>query len=134
VWPPSDSGAQLITSRCPQCGDVSFPGVPHCRMPACSLTPTQPDTLDGIGTVLSWTVHRYPPPGPFGRTVPYMPLSIALVEFGDAGIAVLGQVFDCAEGDLRTGRRARLVLRSLYADDDGGDVVGWGYVLQGAAS
>ena len=133
IWPSSDDGAQLITSRCPRCGDVGFPAVAHCRMPACSLTPTEPGTLDGTGTVLSWTVQRYAPPGPFGRTVPYVPLSIALVEFPDPGIAVLGQVFDVmSDGDLRTGRRARLVLRALYAGDDDGDVVGWGFILEPA--
>lgn len=134
VWPPSPSGdAQLIVSRCPRCDDVAFPAARLCRMPACSLQATEPDVLTGRGTVLSWTVQRYPPPGPFGEADPYVPIPIALVEFDGEGIAVLGQVFDSAEGDVRVGIGARLVLRTLYSGADGRDVVGWGYVLPGHA-
>src|SRR5207302_11141852 len=122
VWPSPPGEARLIASRCPECGDVSFPAVAHCRLPACSLVETERTEISGTGTVISATVQRYQPPGPFGRRVPYQPIPIALVEF-DAGIAVLGVVQGWDGESVATGRRARLVLAPLYRDPAGGDVV-----------
>ncbi|HEX6348770.1 MAG TPA: OB-fold domain-containing protein [Candidatus Dormibacteraeota bacterium] len=129
VWPSPPGEARLIASRCPECQDVAFPAVAHCRMPACSLVETQRTEISGSGTVISYTVQRYQPPGPFGRQVPYRPIPIALVEFR-AGIAVLGVVQGWDGQPVAAGRRARLVLAPLYPDADGTQVVGWGYELQ----
>ncbi|HEY6379977.1 MAG TPA: OB-fold domain-containing protein [Candidatus Dormibacteraeota bacterium] len=131
AWPAPQGEARLIVSRCPQCGDVSFPAVPHCRMPACSLVATERSELSGTGEIITWTVQRFAPPGPFGRVDPYRPITIALVEFTEPGIAILGQVWDGEEARLAPGRRARLVLGTLYAGDQGEDVIGWGFTLAG---
>jgi uncharacterized OB-fold protein len=129
VWPAPGGEARLIVSRCPQCGDVSFPAVPHCRMARCSLVATERAELSGTGTVVAWTVQRYAPPGPFGEIVPYQPVTIALVDFAADGIAILGQLWDCEEGAVDSGRRARLVLGTLYVRANQ-DVVGWGFRLE----
>ena len=129
VWPSPLDQARLIASRCPECGDVGFPAVAYCRMPACSQVPTTPAQISGQGTVISATVQRYQPPGPFGRVVPYHPIAVALVEFPE-GIAVLGVVQHWDGRPIASGLEARLVLAPLYSDSDGTQVVGWGYELQ----
>jgi uncharacterized OB-fold protein len=134
VWPAPDGQARLIVSRCPRCNDVSFPAVARCRMPQCSLVATEPAQLSGSGNIIAWTVQRYPPPGPFGRVDSFHPITIALVEFAEHRIAVLGQVWNTTSEAVVAGCSARLTLGTLYSDDDAVDVVGWGFVLQDAAA
>lgn len=130
VWPSPPEAARLLASRCPECADVSFPAVPHCRMPACALIETEPFQIGGTGRVISATVQRYQPPGPFGQRQPFQPIPIALVEF-EAGIAVLGVVKDWDGEPIPSGSQARLVLTTLYPGEDGAAVVGWAYQLEG---
>jgi uncharacterized OB-fold protein len=132
IWPSPSGEARLIGSRCPECGDVTFPAVAHCRMPACSLIETEHAEISGTGKVIASTVQRYVPPGPFGHQVPFQPIAIVLVEF-EAGLAVLGLVRDWDGRPVVSGRRATLVLAPLYPDANGADVIGWGYELEAEA-
>lgn len=130
VWPAAEDEARLLASRCPECGDVAFPALKHCRMPACPMVETESVEIGGRGRVLATTIERYPPPGPFGRE-PFHPITIALVEFPEHGLAVLGQVWGVdGEKPVPGGHSARLVLGSLYPGEQG-DVVGWGFRLEG---
>lgn len=47
-------------AACPDCGRVAAPPRPRC--PGCGA-PTEATTLDGEGTLLTWTVLRSPPAG-----------------------------------------------------------------------
>jgi uncharacterized OB-fold protein len=129
VWPVAGGEACLLASRCPECGDVAFPALEHCRMPDCSMVDTESVEIAGTGRVLASTVEHYPPPGPFGAQ-PFHPITIALVEFPQHGLAVLGQVWGVSgERPVATGSPARLVLDTLYPGSKG-DVVGWGFRLE----
>jgi hypothetical protein len=47
----------------------------------------------------------------------------------DLGIGVLGQVLGWDGGEMRIGTAATLRPASLYRDERGRDVIGWGFEL-----
>jgi hypothetical protein len=107
---------------------VSFPRRDRCKNPDCDQAATATEHLEGTGRLLSYTVQHYPPPGPFGRRTPFVPIPIALVEY-EAGISVLGQVLGWQGGEMRIGMAATLRPAVLYQDEQGRDIIGWGFEL-----
>jgi len=129
-WTAGGDGIRLIVSVCPKCRDVSFPRRAWCKNPDCLQVATATEHLEGTGRLVTYTVQHYPPPGPFGQRTPFVPIPIVLVEY-DLGIGVLGQVLGWDGGEMRIGAAATLRPASLYRDERGRDVIGWGFELAG---
>jgi uncharacterized OB-fold protein len=130
-WPVGKGGMRLVASRCPRCNDVSFPARTSCRNADCDGLKTEPFHIEGSGRLISYTIQHYAPPGPFGRVEPYKPIAIGLVEF-DAGVGILGLIAPWSGGEIFVGARASLRDWTLYQSEDGQDVVGWAFELDGA--
>jgi len=120
-WFTEDGGAALLGNRCTACGTVHFPKAGYaCANPACGGRELVEARLASTGSVWSYTDLRYQPPPPFVPTTdPYEPYALLAVELDEGGIVVLGQA---ATGigvtDLHVGARVRLVVDTLFEDDD----------------
>jgi uncharacterized OB-fold protein len=81
--------------------------------------------LSSRGTVWSYTNSAYPPPPPFVVTTePFVPVVVAAVELPAEKMVVLGQVVSgYTTADLHIGMDMKLVLDTLYEDDDNEYVV-----------
>lgn len=66
VFRVNGAGAELVGSRCPQCGARHFPARTHCPD---DMAETEAVNLGGRGTLYSATVIRTKPP--FGLPAPY---------------------------------------------------------------
>jgi uncharacterized OB-fold protein len=77
--------------------------------------------LKGEGEVLTFSVVQEPRRG-FELQVPYVLAMIRL----DEGPVLLGQVVDCAPGDVKIGTRVRSVFRKIGEEGKAG-VIHYGY-------
>lgn len=50
---------QITILKCAECGKLSAP--PHQLCPSCHSEKIGPHDVDGVGTLLTWTVIRRPP-------------------------------------------------------------------------
>lgn len=121
-WFTTDPPA-LVGQRCGRCATVAFPPTNRfCPNPGCDggEDDLAPHALAPTGTIWSYTDARYAPPSPYvQRTDPYEPFALAAVEVDGSGLVVLGQVVDgVTVDDLSVGRRAELVVDTLFEDDD----------------
>ncbi|WP_063045167.1 Zn-ribbon domain-containing OB-fold protein [Nocardia pseudovaccinii] len=117
----TEDGPALIGSRCTTCGTVAFPAASYrCGNPGCDGHEFAQERLGSAGTVWSYTDLRYQPPSPYVTAgEPYRPCALLAVEVDDSGLVILGQaVADVSVDDLRVGTRVRLVIDTLFSDDD----------------
>lgn len=120
-WFTEDGGAALLGSRCTTCGTAFFPKATYaCRNPECLGTEFEEARLASTGTVWSYTDARYQPPAPYVAPMdPYVPFALAAVELDADGLVVLGQVVGgVSVNDLHVGQKMRLVVDTLFEDDD----------------
>ena len=120
-WFTEEGGPALIASRCTTCGTLAFPAQRYyCANPACDGRAFDEARLAATGTVWSYTDLRYKPPPPFiAPTEPYEPFTLVAVEVDESGLVVLGQaVAGVSVAALRVGSRVKLVIDTLYVDDD----------------
>lgn len=116
IDPPS-----LLAGSCDACGQLSFPReryCAHCGGPDTRLVP-----LATRGTIYSWTIARFAPPGYAGE----VPFGVGVVELDD-GIRVTSTLVADPLESLRVG--ATVAFRLLQvdtADGVGGPVISWAY-------
>ena len=120
-WFTSGDAPALLGTRCRACGTVFFPREEaFCRNPACAGEAFDEVPLSRRGRVWSYTDARYQPPPPY--VVPgdeHEPFAIAAVELAEEGLVVLGQVVSgVGVDDLRVGQEVRLVVDTLFEDDE----------------
>ena len=113
---PTDGKPRLLGSRCPHCGEVSFPQRHFCRK--CSKPDQDNVTLGPWGRLYSYTVVRQRAPGYIGE-VPYILGKVDLPE----GERVLTLITDYEEADLKTGAEMELVIKKLGEDENGNEVL-----------
>ena len=96
--------ARLLGSRCRGCGSLYFPRSLGCRNPACNDRHVEDAALPREGTLYSYTVQSYRPPGLF-RMDDWAPYVLALVDLtGDpGGLRVMGMMTARQSEDLRIG-------------------------------
>jgi hypothetical protein len=117
--------AHLVVSKCKTCGTVSFPKSLVCRNPRCGKKmDVEESLLSRRGELISFTVVHYPPLPPYVAPDPFVPFPIGEVKFSE-GIAVIGQMVECANEDLKIGMEVEVVLGKLFEDAKGNDVMGW---------
>lgn len=111
----------LLGGSCASCGQVSFPVAPYC--PHCGATGTSPVPLATEGTVYSFAIARFAPPGYTGA-VPY---AVGIVDLPD-GIRVASTLTADDLDALRIGADVR--FRLLEVDTDDGPVLSYAYELR----
>ena len=112
----TDAGIRLIGGRCDACGEIGFPCQDFCRR--CGAERVVGYPLADRGVLWSWTVQRYPPPGP-----PYIPPAGEFAPFGVGYVELPGEVIvetllTVTDG-LRIGMPMRLI-RHHVATEAGG--------------
>jgi len=108
-------------SRCRDCGEVFMGKATTCAN--CCGTGMEELTLSNKGTLWTYTIIRYQPPGDYkGPVDPFVPFVEGLVELPD-GIRVVAPVKDCDFEKIRIGMPLELVVHELFQDGDGNQVV-----------
>lgn len=90
------------------------------RAPGFADSPLDPVELSNEGTLWSFTTAGYQPPEPYvSPTDPFEPFCIAAVHLEAEQLVILGQVpAGIGVEDLRVGMPMRLVLDTLFVEDD----------------
>lgn len=127
---------RLLGSQCRACKTYYFPKYEsYCRNPACDSESFAEVELSARGRIWSYTNAEYPPPPPFMAADPYEPFAIAAVELETERMVVLGQLaHGVSVDDVKIGSEVRLVLETLYEDDENDYVVWKWRPVDGAAS
>ncbi len=109
----------MLGSKCLSCAELFFPPkAPGIRCPHCYGLEMKEVELGGAGTLAAFTTVMQPPAGGYYRGP--VPFSYGLVDL-DEGVrveALLGG--DAAQ--YRVGMRVRLVIETLYENEDGAEV------------
>lgn len=114
-------GPRLLAGRCAVCARLHFPASTVC--PYCGAADAAPAALGARGTLWLWTVVASRPPGYRGP----VPFGFGVVELEDGGLRVVTRLTEARLETLRQGLPVRLVLDTLFTDDDGHDVVSYAY-------
>lgn len=108
-------------SRCRNCGEVFMGGVTACA--SCTSRDMEELILSNRGTLWTYTLIRYQPPGDYkGQVDPFVPFAEGLVELPE-GIRVLAPVKECDFDKIKIGMPLLLVVHELFQDKDGNQVV-----------
>lgn len=123
-WFTDDPEPALLGTKCADCGTVFFPRVEGlCRNPGCFGRTLEEYRMSNHGTVWSYTDARYQPPPPY--MVPgdeHVPFCHVAVELEAEKMIVMGQVVDgISIEDLEVGMPVRLVIDTLFTDDEAED-------------
>jgi uncharacterized OB-fold protein len=125
TWP--DEAPQLIGSRFPESGVVTFPRQSSC--PRTSSTVVEDVLLPRRGRLWSWTVQGFLPKSPpyAGRETPqtFVPYGVGYVELavGDGGVIVESRLTENDPDRLRIGMPVELVIIPFTTDDLGRQVL-----------
>jgi uncharacterized protein len=114
------SEARLLGSRCLGCGASYFPRSAGCRNPACRDRRIAPVALSRVGTLYSYTVQSYQPPGLF-RMDDWAPYPLGLIELPE-GLRVMAMLTGCEVSELRIGMPVEMTTETLYRDESGCEV------------
>ncbi|MFH1487916.1 MAG: Zn-ribbon domain-containing OB-fold protein [Pseudomonadota bacterium] len=110
----SHEKAHLIGSRCPLCGQISFPRRSIC---AKCLSPDLEETpLSGKGRIYTYTVIGYPAPG---LEAPYAVAYIDLPE----GVRVFSILTGWSRQTLEPGTEVELVIDKFREDEEGAAIL-----------
>lgn len=114
IWKETENGIVLLGSKCKQCGEVYFPPKDVAICSHCQSEEIETIELSKEGTIYSYTaVHQAPAGGFYHGQVPF---NYALIELPEK-VLVQAHVI-CAEEDLKIGAKVRLVLDTLYEDEE----------------
>ena len=79
-------------------------------------------TLSRDGTLYSYTIVRYKPPGDYKGPEPFEPFAVGLVEVPE-GVRILSPLIGCNFDDLKIDMNLELVVEKLYRDEEGRNVL-----------
>lgn len=120
----ADEGPYLLGSRCRECGEVVFPTNPFC--PQCCEETTEVVKLSRRGTLYSFTVQRYKPPPPYRGQEVFAPFGVGMVELPE-GVRVTSVLEESDPDRLKVGMPMEVVVKVRYRNDEGDDVLGYGF-------
>jgi len=100
-------------SQCKKCGAKYFPPRKICLK--CGSTEMEDYPLPERGTLISWTVVRYPPQE-FNKYAPYI---LGLVELED-GLRLIAQIVDVNIDEIKSGMKVRRTIRRAYEESESG--------------
>ena len=113
----------LLGGRCRSCQSLSFPAESYC--PFCGARDSEVVPLATAGTIYSFTIARFPPPGYIGE----VPFGIGLVDLPD-GIRVSSTLLARPLDRLHIGAVVHVELLEVNAE--GGPVLSYAYVMEDA--
>jgi uncharacterized OB-fold protein len=116
------SGLALNGSRCGQCARFFFP--PQGRCCICESTNVGPAQIGQKGTIYSYTICHFTPPG--GKYKGYIPYGLGLVALKE-GIMIPARLMVEAATPLRVGLAVELCLDSWRDPDSKGELVSFAY-------
>jgi len=124
TWP--SAAPRLLGSRCPGCGEVSFPAQGSC--PACTGTETEEVPLAREGTLWTWTIQRFPPPAPpfVGDREAFEPFGVGYVELPE-GVRVESRLTVNDPDQLAIGMKMELVVEAFDRDAAGNERMGFAF-------
>ena len=116
---------KLQGSRCENCGEVVLGKATACGY--CAEDKMTDLTFSNRGTLWSYTVIRYQPPGDYkGPVDPYIPFVLGLVELPE-GIRILAPLTERDVDKVKIDMPLELEIAPLYKNDDGNEVVAFSY-------
>ncbi|HJW76364.1 MAG TPA: OB-fold domain-containing protein [Thermoleophilia bacterium] len=124
LFTPELGDGNLIATHCTSCGDYFFPRTFTCHNPQCEGRQVEDVTLSRTGKVSTYSAMRYPPPPPYVAPAEYEPIPVVAVEMPE-GIEIIGMMEDCAPEEVSVGMEVKTVIRVLYTNDKGEELVGW---------
>ena len=122
----SEDGPHLLGSRCRDCGEVIFPSNAFC--PQCCDETMEIIKLSRRGTLYSFTVQRFRPPPPYRGPEPFVSYGVGMVELPE-GLLVTSVLEESDPNRLRVGMPMELVVKARYENDDGDEVLGYGFTV-----
>ena len=117
--------ASLVGTRCSGCGTHYFPKSISCRNPRCESKTVERAVFGRQGQLFRYTVQSYRPPALF-RMEPWEPYAIGLVELPE-GLRVMSMLTGVGLDALEIGMPLELVVKPLYRDEAGHDVLTYAY-------
>jgi len=126
LFTPTEVGdGQIIATHCKSCGGYFFPQSFTCHNPDCAEKDIEQVSLSATGTVSTYSDMSYPPPPPYVTTKEdWKPTPVVAVEMAE-GINIIGQMEDCTPEEVSIGMKVKTVIRVLYTNTKGEDLVGW---------
>jgi uncharacterized protein len=117
------ASVHLSGCRCSSCGETSLGGKSIC--PNCGRDTVSEIPLGDEGTLWTFTVIRFKPPGDYRGPDPFVPYGLGLVELGD-GLRVFAPI-RCDIDQLKIG--IRLKFRPYVRVDPDREVVAFAYEI-----
>jgi uncharacterized OB-fold protein len=118
VHPP-----RLMGARCSGCATVVFPRQNSC--PKCSDGDMSAHVLPVSGRVWSWTLQAFEPKPPYRPPAGgYQPYHVGYVDLGEVLVETRLEV---PRTEIRIGLPVRLTTVSAYHDEDGTEVLTFGF-------
>lgn len=122
---------RLVGSRCADCG-VTLLGLRR-RCENCAGRNVPAETFEPTGTVWSFTIQRYQPPGMSAVVGDWVPRPVAWIDLDADGPRIIG-VVEAAADDMAIGMRVRLVVTAGTKDAEGRETVDYSFVPAGEQS
>ena len=113
---------RLAGTRCAACDETALGQRATC--PACSAPSVTHTSLGARGTLWTYTVVRYRPPGDYRGPEPFEPFGIGLVEVPE-GVRVMSPI-RCAPSALAIGMPL-VFVPEVRTDPDGTEVVAFAF-------
>jgi uncharacterized OB-fold protein len=135
-WFVAEPEPRLLGLRDTTTGTYFFPREPAVSRPPQAGDPQFEEVeLSNTGTLWSYTTNHYEPPAPYVAPDPFVPYTVCAVELADEQLVVLGQLADGVDpADITVGDEMRLVIETLFTDDEGEHLVWrWAPTAGGAA-
>jgi uncharacterized OB-fold protein len=126
LFTPTEPGdGRIIATHCRSCGDYFFPRSFTCHNPACAERDVEDVALSATGVVDTYSDMSYPPPPPFvASREDWVPTPVVSVRMPE-GIHIIGMMEDCTPEEVSIGMGVKTVIRVLYTNKDGAELVGW---------
>ena len=133
---PGTTEANLLGSRCDECGTVTFPTQDGC--PRCGRTGMAVTALARRGVLWTWTTQDFLPKAPYAgpeTEADFGGYLLGYVELPD-GVRVESRLVDVDRDEVEIGMAMELVLVPFRTDPDGTEVVAYAFrpVTGGAAA
>jgi uncharacterized protein len=125
TWP--EENAQLIGSRCDECGAVTWPRQSAC--PRCSRSNMADRLFPRRGTLVAWTTQGFVPGPPYlgAQTADtFEPFAVGLVQLGDE-IRVEARLTESDPAKLRFGMDVELVFVPFFTNAEGTEILVWAF-------
>jgi uncharacterized OB-fold protein len=127
LFTPTEPGedGQIIATHCKSCGDYFFPRSFTCHNPDCVERDVEDVALSGTGVVDTYSAMSYPPPPPYVvKREDWVPTPVVSVRMPE-GIHIIGMMEGCTPAEVSIGMQVQTVIRVLYTDKNGEELVGW---------